>query len=113
MASPLVFVAEIDGFQHGPELFTPKCLDLFPQVFLHTIDQLLFKLFQTRQSLPIPDGMLGFTKGSTEGGLPETSSLDHGPCRHEHWNSESGGFTLPDSNAVGSGDAESYHSDGI
>ncbi|KAL9978461.1 hypothetical protein ACROYT_G015981 [Oculina patagonica] len=28
MASPLVFVAEIDGFQHGPEPFTPKCLAL-------------------------------------------------------------------------------------
>lgn len=114
MASPLVLVAEIDGFQHGPEPFTPKCLalacdrlefseswtfntgglaarsmdhlstyyhqttfvhgfplsgpgiplDLFPQVFLHTIDHILFELFQTRQSMPIPDSLLIFTKGA-------------------------------------------------
>ena len=114
MASPLIIVAELDGFQHGPEPFTPKCLafacdrlefseswqfntsglaarpvenlstyyhqatfvhglplsgpgiplDLFPQVFLHTVDQILFELFQIRHSLPIPDSLLIFTKGA-------------------------------------------------
>ncbi|KAL9978464.1 hypothetical protein ACROYT_G015984 [Oculina patagonica] len=53
-------------FVHGLPLSGPVIpLDLFPQVFLQTtMDQILFELFQTRQSMPIPDSLLIVTKGA-------------------------------------------------
>ena len=114
LVSPLVVVVELDGFQQGPDAFTPKCLavscdrlefsqqwvfntsalasrsfvhlstyhhqatfvhgfpltspgvpqDLLPKVLLHTLDQLLFELFQSNSGMPIPDHFLLFTKGA-------------------------------------------------
>ena len=112
-ACPLIVVAELDGFQHGAEPLTPKCLgiacdrlefskqwvfntgtlasrsinhlstyhhqatfihgfsltspgipqDMFGRVFLHTMGELFFEVFQAKSNLPIPDHVLVFTKG--------------------------------------------------
>lgn len=52
-------------FVHGLPLSEPGIpLEMFPQVFLHTVDQILFKIFQTRNAMPIPDHILVFTKGA-------------------------------------------------
>ena len=51
-------------FVHGFPLTSPGVpQDLFPQVLLHTLDELLFEIFQTTVSMPIPDHFLVFTKG--------------------------------------------------
>jgi len=113
MPSPLIVVVELDGFQHGAQPFTPKCLavtcdrlelskqwvfntgafasrsidhlftfyhqatlvhgffltspgvpqGLFGKVLLHTMEELLYDIFQTKSRLPIPDHVLVFTKG--------------------------------------------------
>ena len=115
-SSPLVVVADLDGFQHGPDAFTPKCLAmacdrlefsmewqfntgalasrspahistyysqsqyihglpltspglpqaLFPQVFSHTLAQVLFEALQVPAALSTPDHMLLFTKGQVK-----------------------------------------------
>lgn len=112
MPSPLIVVVELDGFQHGAEPFTPKCLavtcdrlelskqwvfntgafasrsidhlftfyhqatlvhgffltspgvpqGLFGKVLLHTMEELLYDIFQTKSRLPIPDHVLVFLR---------------------------------------------------
>ena len=50
---------------HGFPLTSPGVPQyLFPQVLLHTLDELLFEVFQTTASMPIPDHFLVFTKGA-------------------------------------------------